>query len=167
MPFELQVGSILSSPWPDVIAHQTNCQGVMGSGLAAQVAQVFPGAAEADRAWQKRFNPLSKMLGTISVYQSDLGPTIINMYGQFSYGRAQRHTNYEALYRALLQLDQFVRAKSQAEGRPLVVRVPYNLGSGRGGGSWPIVKAMLDDTVGSSTSAEWCRLQIWSLYTPE
>jgi len=80
-------------------------------------------------------------MGTCSVAKTESGIAIFNLYGQYRYGKDKRHLNYEALYRGL----EFAKEKIYSMGLENKKIGTCRLGSGLAGGSWPVVKSMLED----------------------
>lgn len=131
----------------DAIAHVTNCQGVMGSGVALQIKEKFP---EAYEVYLKQYNGLREkgldMLGQISYTKiSLLNEYVFNLSAQREYGKDKRHLNYEALYQCL----QRMRFNAQDFGIKNI-GIPYLMGCDRAGGDWDIVSAMIDSVFGNS-----------------
>ena len=87
-------GDLLSCP-ANIIAHITNCQNVMRSGIALQIAKKYPEAVDADNKTIK--GDINK-LGTISIARTKDKKIIFNIYAQNLYGRQERQINYEAFY---------------------------------------------------------------------
>ncbi len=123
----------------DVIAHQANCQNVMGSGIAPQIKKHFPEAWEADCSLSEFLSPENK-LGSYSVGLS--GELLIfNLYGQFGYGRSGVDTDYDALEKAMQRMSTLlIMHESGKIGLP-------KLGAGLGGGDWSIIEEIIEDTL--------------------
>lgn len=123
----------------DVIAHQVNCQGVMGSGVAKYIRE----------KWANVFEEYKKYCADIyshQVFSSCLlvdinnEQHVANLFGQFRYGKdGKRYTNYEALYKSLERLvAQMVSTNKKS------VAFPYKMSSDRGGADWNVVLAMIE-----------------------
>ena len=132
----------------DIYAHQVNCQGKMGSGVALQVRRRFPKAYEdyvemceaADGGEHGR----RMLLGTAAlVLVSGRGEPrkyVCNLFSQYGYGYdGGLYTDYDALDRCLRQLS------AEASGAmfgplhpnaPIRIAIPYGMGCDRGGGDW-------------------------------
>lgn len=125
----------------DVICHQVNCQGVMGSGVAKAVKEKWPEVYEAytlycnDYVWN-----MTSPLGTTQYV--DIGNhTIANMFAQNLYGYdGDRYTSYDAFYRCLEDIDNLPSWYS--------IAFPYKIASDRGGASWDVIYAMICDVLG-------------------
>lgn len=122
-----------------IIAHQVNCQGVMGSGVAEQIKKNFPKAFEEYKELVDEHGTFTKtLLG--KVQGVDLGNKnfIVNMFGQDNYGRdGKQYTSTEALYEC------FKKVRVIAEENNLSVAMPYMIGCYRGGADWKEVEELL------------------------
>ena len=143
-----------------VIVHQVNCMGVMGSGVAKQVRDRFPSVFLA-------YNHAVKALdhnclgGCLVVESGKPGLRIGNLFGQYYYrgfkeddlylldehwkqpefdkqtGKAIRFTNYEAFWRGLIRLKEELRPEE------IKIAFPYKIGSDRGGADWDVLREMI------------------------
>lgn len=111
----------------DYILHQTNCFGVAGAGLALQIRNKVPGWFQAYQKYCREHNAL----GSVQVYKH-----IINMFGQYGYGRYGKHTDYAAVQKALRHLNCVIPKGS-------TIAIPYNLGCGLAGGNWDIMLSIV------------------------
>lgn len=129
-------GNILNAP-DDIICHQVNCQGVMGSGLAKQIRNKYPEVYTNYRSYL--INYTGKILGSVNSVLCHDGKIVFNLFGQDKYGRDKQYTDYEALKSALSSLNLFASYKK------LSIAIPYNLGCGLAGGDWNIVYKIIKD----------------------
>ena len=135
-------GDVIEDKTYDVFCHQTNCQGVMGAGVALQVKIKYPEVAKCDREYflSKREQDHAGMLGTNVYIMTNDGRTCVNMYAQFHYRNdGTRKTDYIAFKRCLIRLIN----KLQTMDPSLKVAFPYGIGCGLGGGDWNVIKAMI------------------------
>lgn len=139
------MGDLLNLPSIDIIAHQVNCQGKMGSGVALQVKKKYPIVYDRyrDRCASLKFS--SKLLGLcqiIDMQYMDEYPRphkyVANLFGQFNYGSSGQFTNEEALEKSLISLKKYAKEKN------LSVAIPYKIGCVRGGASWDKVLSMIE-----------------------
>lgn len=76
---------------------------------------------------------------------------IANIFGQNNYGRDKQYTVYSALQKAFNTL--------ASDCGMCVIRIPYGMGCGLGGGDWKIVSKLIDE--------ELCQkgvcVEIWKL----
>ena len=141
-------GNILDSE-DDMICHQVNCNGVMGAGLAKQIANKFKKVFYdyQSKCSKFAFNK-NALLGTCDFIEckSNNGNKLIitNLYGQKDANVKVRQTNYEFLYRSLEKMLNYLNEQSILYNRPYNVGIPYKLGCGLAGGNWHIVYAMIE-----------------------
>lgn len=115
----------------DVVAHGCNCKGLMGAGIAAQIAKTFPMAKFADLKYKGAMKDLfgvemheRAMLGSVSmaVHQK---VTIINAYTQIEPGA--NFELYGGLTASLHKIGHMFPGKK--------IGLP-KIGAGIGGGDW-------------------------------
>lgn len=125
------------------IAHQVNCYGVMGRGVAAQIKSVYP---DVYRRYQEYCeNHFRKnLLGKVLLVPTDDGKVICNVFGQESFGVGKMHTDIAALSKALTSL-----AKIVPYNEPIAM--PYMIGCGLGGASWDMVFPVIRDIFNKHT----------------
>lgn len=130
-------GNILDSQ-EDCICHQVNCRGVMGAGVAKAISDKWP-LVKALYTWncKQQINP-DELLGKIQAIKIDDSRSVINIYGQFDYGRDKnkRYTDYAALTKA------FDTIRVKFNGKSLAF--PYGFGCGLANGDWKIVYEMIE-----------------------
>jgi O-acetyl-ADP-ribose deacetylase (regulator of RNase III) len=135
------VGDLLSAK-EDIIVHQVNCQGKMGSGIALQIKNKFPSAYNDYMSLFKPKRSRPELLGDVRISMIKDEKTckyIAHLFGQEFYGYdGKRYTNYDSLYKGL----QYV--KDQANQFNKSVAIPYKIGSDRGGADWDIVLKMIE-----------------------
>jgi O-acetyl-ADP-ribose deacetylase (regulator of RNase III) len=120
----------------DVIAHCTNCQGVMGSGIALQIKNEMPAVFDAYK-YHEECSGLK--LGTISYAKIGKG-IVVNLHAQNLYGYdGSRFVNYEAIYETLRQTKEVMLSKNLK-----TLGVPYKMACDRAGGDWRIIETMLN-----------------------
>ena len=151
-----------------VIVHQVNCIGVMGSGVARQVRDRFPSVFIAYHHAVKALD--HNCLGGCLVVETNENPglRIANLFGQYYYrgfkddelyladehwkqpefdkqtGEAIRFTNYEAFWNGLIRL------KEELKEDETKIAFPYHIGSDRGGANWGVIKAMIQAVFGDT-----------------
>ena len=134
----------------DVICHQTNCQGVMGSGIALQIRTQHP---EVYKTFLDSFNQGKSKLGEIDVVQVSR-KYIVNMYSQSNYlPRGVNHTNYDA-FRACLRK---IKERFIDERENITIGFPAKIGCGLAGGDWNVVRDIIEEEF-----YDW-RVEIWKL----
>lgn len=128
----------------DIILHQVNCQGVMGSGIAKQVKEQYPKVYEEYKKICNKNNPHSLLgLAQSVVTYKDYGTTfrgIFNLFAQENYGYDGKcYTNYDALHSCLDFVNNYVV-------KGTTIAIPYLMGCARGGGDWNVVYQMIEET---------------------
>lgn len=126
----------------DIIAHQVNCMGVMGSGVAKQIREKYPKAYD---VYKKRVDEYmvgedhrQHMLGRVQGVVADDGKVIFNMFSQYKFGYdGAKYTNTESLFECLMKIRTF------AQERGLSVALPYKIGCFRGGADWDEVENLI------------------------
>lgn len=121
----------------DVILHQVNCQGVMGSGIAKQVREKYPVVYEAYKELCGQDEP-KNLLGIAQPVKADSKTIIVNMFAQEKFGYdGKRYTDYDALRKCF----ETVRDNNATD----TIAIPYLMGCYRGGGDWSVVSAMIEE----------------------
>ena len=151
MSLRIAIGDVLDAK-EDIIAHQVNCRGKMGAGVAKQIRERWPRAYSAymDMCRDEEFDS-NFLLGKSCPYAVQRpidGSTVIifNMFSQGSYGRNDNlcYTDYEALRKCLLELRLFALESGMS------IAMPYGIGCGLGGGDWngvvyPMLKELFEN----------------------
>ena len=125
------------------ICHQTNCLGVMGRGIAAQVREKY---AHVFKAYEKLCNEKlnqgeeTSLLGTIQIVPINETPPvrIINCFSQLKFGGDVCHTDYNAIKSCFTKIKMINMKK-------LPVYIPFCYGAGISNGSWPLVKEAISE----------------------
>lgn len=116
-----------------VIVHGCNAQGVMGSGVAAQIRKKWPKAYEVYRR-------MDMELGLVSFAVVEYGVTVANAITQEFYGRDGKvYADYLAIRSAFAAIN--IVASNEGE---TVVNFPL-IGCGLAGGDWDVVSKIIDE----------------------
>ena len=135
-------GNILDAPF-QFIAHQVNCIGVMGAGVAKALARQYPNLLEQYREVIE-INQ-GETLGSCFIYHAPDGKYILNVFGQLSIGRDKRYTDYDAVINGFTDAVEQIRNDfSKEDGHQICIAIPYKLGCGLGGGDWEVMKKLLE-----------------------
>lgn len=135
-----KVGNLLNAP-QKVIAHQVNCQGKMGSGVAKAIRDKYPKVYEDYLSTCTRNRHPSMLGGEVDFVKIDDNREVVNLYGQINYGYdGKRYTSYALL---ALALDKMFFLLEEAGDRE--VAIPYKMGCDRGGANWEFVEELLND----------------------
>lgn len=125
---EIVVGSIAFAR-ETIIAHQVNCKGVMGSGVARTLREKYPEIFPVYHEYCIKYG--SHNLGDINIVKCHDGHIVVNIFGQEDYGYDQKvYTKASALKSGLLKLKDYSKINN------LSIAIPYKIGCGRGGGDW-------------------------------
>ena len=123
-----------------ILLHQVNCQGVMGSGIAKTVKELFPKVYKVYKEYCNISNKycLGHML-PVNVKYKEYNFTIANCFGQKYYGRdKKRYTDYIALRKSFEEVVLLNNPYSK-------VIIPKNIGCGLAGGDWNIVYEIIEE----------------------
>jgi len=135
-----------------IICHQCNCQGIMGSGVAAEVKKRYP---EVFESYRTDFEKGMLKLGYVNFAKNKKGQIIANMCGQDHFGYDNSvYTNYDKLQMCFDSVAKY--ADENFDSRP-VIAFPYLMSCHRGGGDWNIVYKMIEETFKNF------EVQIWRL----
>jgi|688.fasta_scaffold573284_2 O-acetyl-ADP-ribose deacetylase (regulator of RNase III) len=127
-------GNILEAT-EDIIAHQTNCMGVMGGGLAKQIRDKYPNVY---KEYKSFCNKAQLLFGNVQLITCSDGKTIANLFGQYGYGNDKQYTDYKALEESLENMLFLIRPFKKS------IALPYKLGCGLAGGDWNIVYKIIE-----------------------
>lgn len=156
-------GNLLTSDC-NFIAHQCNCLGAFGGGIAGQIRTVLP---EMYKAFKEDTRKAEEKLGGICYAQTSsyIG---FNLYGQYYFGGRDpsgKDTIYPALTMAFDKMMKMIPQLAMVKGinvDDIKIGVPYLMGCGLAGGDWKIVKEIIE------FSADNNKLDIHLYeYTPE
>ncbi|RTK93161.1 Appr-1-p processing protein [Candidatus Saccharibacteria bacterium] len=129
-----------------VIFHQVNCIGVMGAGLALQIARKYPIVLDEYENICECFSYPEHNLGGVSATKIPDGPTVVNLFGQIEPGRGKQ-TNYGALADALSGSLEF-----RLQGTRYF---PYGMACGLAGGNWDVVVEMIEYFYPDGVIVKW------------
>lgn len=132
----------------EIICHQVNLQGVMGGGIALQIARKYP---DCEKEYRKYVNCKGDVsLGEVLVYFDLDGKFVANCFTQ------DRHfkTDYNALEVALATIKEFCENM-----RIKTVGFPHGYGCGIANGDWRIVEQKIKNAFENSD----IDCQIWEL----
>lgn len=128
----------------DYLMEQKNCFHIHG-GLSGEMARRYPKAAEADKKTAKGD---SSKLGTYEIV--DCGDIkVINAYGQYFIGGGDENssTDYQAWVKILDTLVPTLQKGS-------VVKIPFLMGCGLGGGDWNDMEDILIEYFGFNINSD-------------
>ena len=144
-------GNLLNSK-ADIIAHQVNCQGKMGSGVAKAIREKYP------EVYDEYCKFRIKRLGKVQVVQCKDGTLVANLYGQDKYGYdGKQYTDTMALFQCFVKLREFAQISGKCS-----IAMPYKIGCGYGGADWDEVSKMLSIVFKEEYGI---KLELWRLET--
>ena len=120
----------------NIICHQVNCQGVMGSGLALTIKEYDQRVFDEYKNYIYEKGKRAVLGDTLFV--NSKGFMVANVYSQYNYGYLGVYTDYKALEKGLRIVNKYAKANG------LTVGIPYKMGCDRAGGDWKIVKELID-----------------------
>lgn len=140
-------GDLLTST-VEAIAHQANCNNVMGGGIAKAIKEKYPYAWEADvDATDIGENVIGNF--SVGIPKNVVYPLVFNVYGQYlnvpPTDFTSRMTNYDGLYDGLCGVAEYCAAYNITH-----IGIPKYMGAGLGGGNWEVIKAIVSETLGKS-----------------
>lgn len=123
----------------DIIVHQVNCYGVMGSGIAKQVKERYPNVYCFYYSYCEKEKDKNKLMGKVLMVNTleDKTRIIANFFSQESYGYGKQFTSYEAFRECLEYLKDNYSNYS--------IAFPYLIGCKRGGGDWNKIYGMIEE----------------------
>lgn len=128
-----------------IIAHQVNCQGVMGGGLARQIKDRYPDAYIDYRKYIEDYKECNckSPLGTILETRHG-AREIWHVFGQEFYGTDKQYTDYEAVEAAFKTGICDYRCENHIQNAQIPIAIPLYFGCGLGGGDWLVMKSYLE-----------------------
>ena len=111
----------------NVIIHQVNCQGKMGSGVALAIKNKFPEAYDKYMYACNKYSP-NFLLCNVVTAKGNGYKKIYNCFNQLNYGYdGKLYTDYRAFFETFLR----VLDESKCD-----IAMPYKMGCDRGGADW-------------------------------
>lgn len=143
-------GNVLDFPnGTNVLVHGVSRQGVMGAGVAAQIAKRYPEAYEVYSAAYLDRVKGELALGTFTVAILTDEKRVVNLVTQDEIGTESRKVDYEAVYSGLTTLRDALEDAGK-QGRSYSICMPW-IGCGLAGGSQNVIRAMIEDVFGASS----------------
>lgn len=133
----------------NIICHQVNCQGSMGSGLALTIKEYDPRVFDEYKKYI--FEKGKRAVLGDTLFVNSKGFIVANVFGQEYYGYMGLYTDYKALEKGLRSVNKYAKANG------LTVGIPYKMGCDRAGGDWEIVKELIA-TIFTEVDVTICKL---------
>ena len=141
-------GDLLTDPNIQIVAHCTNVQGIMGSGIALSIKEMYPIAYDAYKNAEKNGGLKLGEISYAGLKRNGHQFVIFNLVGQNLYGSGTRHVNYEAIYSSLEKMrtvcDMAKPTFGTNNNSMPTVGFPYKMGSDRAGGRFEIIEKMIE-----------------------
>ena len=124
-----------------VIAHQTNCSGVMGTGVAKQIKRVSLDDKEYVKYKKLCAQKGSSLLGTCQLLprKDKTGHFVANLFGEDIPTGKGLDTNYDALHKSFLDLKKMLHdrrdVKDAVGDAPPTIAIPAYIGCGLAAGT--------------------------------
>lgn len=119
------------------VAHQVNCYGVMGKGVALQIKDKYPDVYRRYHEYCDEHR-VKNLIGRMLIIPTDDGKVICNLFGQERCGYGKQYTDIAALSKAMVSLAKIVPVSEP-------IAMPYQIGCGNGGTNWSIVYPIIQD----------------------
>jgi O-acetyl-ADP-ribose deacetylase (regulator of RNase III) len=158
-------GDVLTAK-TDAIAHQVNCRGVMGAGLAKQIREKYPQVFTEYHEYIKHIYEsvlkdehavAYKLLGSISktkIFQQDgFSQYIVNLFAQDDHDSSKRQIDYDAFWNCLHNLRTWALRENIFS-----IAFPFGIGCGLAGGNWDIIKLMIGEVFNKNIGIN---VEIW------
>jgi hypothetical protein len=130
-----------------MIAHQVNCLGIMGGGVARQIKEKWHYVYTEYRDYIERYENNNKKspLGT-SCYSVVGNHMILNIFGQEDVSCNSCMTDYNAVRTAFEDfISGYRRSQRIPDDAQIQIAIPYKFGCGLAGGDWNIMTELLED----------------------
>lgn len=136
-------GNLLDTPI-QFIAHQVNCRGVMGAGIAKALVQKYPDLLPDYKDFIECNDESS--LGRCCIYHCrEDDKYILSIFGQLNYGRNKCYTDYNAVEAGFYAaLGDIHCSFYKEDGCQTVIAIPYGMGCGLAGGNWEVMTELLE-----------------------
>lgn len=147
MSIAFKNGDMFSST-ANVLCHQVNCMGRMGSGIAKTVREKFPNVYKSYMSFcnSGAFTP-DELLGC-TLFCECGEQTVANLFAQRNYGYdGRQYTSYEAFRECLRCFRDHVPVGSS-------IAFPHGIGCGLGGAKWELIIAIIQEELGDDYEIE-------------
>lgn len=131
---KIKDGDILEAE-EDILIHQVNIDGIMGGGVARQLADQYPGLENYYSEYCKRKDyDYKKLRGEVCFYLAEDKKVIANIFSQDK----DFNTDYEAMKMCL------EKVRKNADINNLTMALPFKIGCGIANGDWEIVSEIIN-----------------------
>lgn len=119
----------------DIIVHQVNIQGIMGGGVARQLANQYVNLEKEYSQFCKNYNNDYNKLKASVLFYTNNNKIICNMFSQ----KENFDTDYEAMKIVLTNIKKFAIINKYS------IAIPYKIGCGIANGNWNIVYKIIEE----------------------
>lgn len=142
----------------DIICHQVNLQGVMGGGLARQIANRYPKCEEIYINYINQHKTNNQLIeGSYNIYRVEYKKFICNCFTQ----NQDFSTNYDWLRDCFSQIKFFTKnIVYLLDKKTKTIGVPFCYGCGIANGDWNKVEQIFKDIFENEKDIDF---QIWKL----
>lgn len=120
----------------DLICHGVNCAGGFGSGVAGQIAKIYP---EVREEYLKFHKETGWNLGYVQVVSVNDGKFVINCATQQEYyPRNKIHADYDAIKTCMIKVKHLAQTMNMSIAMP-------KIGAGLAGGDWNKIEMILKE----------------------
>ena len=138
-------GNLLNTPIC-LIAHQVNCLGVMGGGVAKQIKDKWNEVYEEYKSELALFKENAPLGLSFNIETKDKKHIIMNVFGQYYYGTDKKYTDYQALKRGMIYgICDYRELYGIDDNVQLPIAIPHGIGCGLAGGDWIVVRKLLEE----------------------
>ncbi len=121
-----------------IIAHGCNNCGVMGSGVARQIRNIFP---DSYHHYKLYYKTSLLNLGTV-IYCHEGSKIILHCITQNGFGKdGKKYVSYDAIKKCMRQIN----FDHNFNGRPVKALALPKIGAGLGGGDWNIISKIIEE----------------------
>ena len=136
----------------DIIVHQVNCLGKMGSGVAKAIYTKYPEVKKEylkfHKKEMKKASETRDLLGLVQFVDVYDGKIVANVFGQDKIRKNWKDTTVYTKEDKLIEGIQ--KVKELAEKQGFSVAIPYEIGCGLANGDWnsvqPKIEAVFEDS---------------------
>lgn len=145
MKIQTKIGNLFTNVTQGHIVHGCNAQGIMSSGFALGVKQIYPRAYE---SYKQQFDSAGLVLGYAYPVTINQNLMIWNAITQEGFGGNLRNTSYDAVETCFSQINNHISKglKGVMNMQPNEIHIPL-IGSARGGGKWEIIREIIEQSV--------------------
>lgn len=129
---------ILKSPQHHIIIQQVNCQGVMGKGLAKQIAETYPFVKKQYVDFCQGKLPEDLFGNCLLCSSSGSLRKVVCNFSRLGYGYGKVHTEYEAVRECFKTIAEYFNPEVDK------FAIPYKYGCGLGNGDWAKVSKIIE-----------------------